>query len=96
MANIDGIEKQLNDLLELWGKDEMTSFLRDIIPLFELYNINEEDDWVREAVGQEDEINIRLIRTLYLISKIADNHSGRLCAIKIKHPKLWKKMEETI
>lgn len=96
MAKVETLESELNDMMQLWGREEMTSFLRDIIPLFELYNVSEDSDWVLDAVGLENEINIRLLRTVYLISKIADNHSGRLCSIKIKHPKLWKKMEETI
>lgn len=89
------LEEEINEFLEMWDCKQQVAFLRDIIPLFELYDVNEEDDWVKEAVGEENERNIRLIRTVYLISKIAENHTGKLTLIKIKYPKLYRKMEST-
>lgn len=88
------IEDEIIDFLNSWGSDEMTSFLRDIIPLFELYDVDEENDWVKEAVGEEDERNIRLIRTVYLVSRIAEFHAGKLCFIKMNFKNLYLKMEK--
>lgn len=88
------LEDDINAFLEKWGANEMCSFLRDIIPLFELYDVEDEDDWVKEAVGEENERNVRLIRTVYLVSRIAEFHAGTLCSIKMNFKDLWKKMEK--
>jgi len=90
------IEEELNGFLELWGGVEMTSFLEDIIPLMELFDVDETDDWVLDAVGPEHIHTIRIARSIYLISKIAENHSPRLCSLKVKFPGLWKRMEKTL
>lgn len=72
----------------------MTSFLREIIPLFELYDVEDETDWVKDEVGEENERNVRLIRTVYLMSRIAEFHTDRLCTLKIKFRDLWRRMEK--
>ncbi len=92
------IQEEINEFLEFWDLKKQTSFLRDIIPLFELYDVHDEDDWVKNIVGgDEDNVrNIRLIRTVYLISKIAEYHAANLCVIKIKFKDLDKKMEKYI
>lgn len=88
------LEQEINEFLESWDCKQLTSFLRDIIPLFELYDVEDEDDWVKEAVGEENERNVRLIRTVYLVSKIAEFHAGKLCTIKINFKDLYKRMEK--
>lgn len=96
MASKKSIEEEISDFLDLWGRDQLVSFLRDVIPLFELYDVQDEGDWVEEAVGQEDMRNVRLIRTVYLVSKIADFHAGRLSTIKCQYKELWKKMQKHV
>lgn len=88
------LEEEINKFLERWDCDHMTAFLRDIIPLFELYDVENEDDWLLDVVGEEDERNVRLIRTVYLVSKIAENHSGILAHIRINHKRLWERLEK--
>ncbi len=93
MARKKHLEQEINEFLEYWDCDQLTAFLRDIIPLFELYDVENEADWVSDAVGEENERNVRLIRTVYLVSRIAETHAGRLCNIKIHFKDLWKRME---
>jgi len=88
------IEDEIIDFLHLWDSDCMSNFLRDIIPLIELYDADEENDWVRDAVGEENERNVRIIRTVYLLSRIAENHSGKICRIKLEFKKLWERLEK--
>jgi hypothetical protein len=88
------LEQKINHFLENWSEKEMTNFFRDIIPLFDLYNVDAEQDWVRDAVGESNEQNVRLIRSVYLISKISENHAGKLSSIKANFPKLWQEMEK--
>jgi hypothetical protein len=87
------IEQEINEFLEYFDCKKLTEFLSDIIPLFELYNVDEENDWVKNAVGEEAERNVRLIRTVYLMSRIAENHSGCLATIKANHKKIWQRLE---
>jgi hypothetical protein len=88
------IEQEINDFLSSFGEKELISFLRDIIPLFELYDVEDENDWVKDAVGEENEQNVRLIRTVYLMSRIAEFHTGKLSMIRMRFKDLWKRMEE--
>jgi len=88
------LEQEINEFLDYFNCEKMIKFLKDIIPLFELYDVEDEDDWVKDAVGEEDERNVRLIRTVYLMSKIAENHSGSLAMIRSRFPNMWVKMEK--
>lgn len=87
------LEQEINEFLEDWDCNQLTSFLRDIIPLFELYDVEDDYDWVKDAVGEENERNVRLIRTVYLISKIAENHAGNLPSVKVKFKRIFERME---
>lgn len=94
MRKKKNLEQEINEFLDYFNCEKMIKFLKDIIPLFELYDVEDEDDWVKDAVGEEDERNVRLIRTVYLMSKIAENHSGSLAMIRSRFPNIWLKMEK--
>ncbi len=94
MGKKKSIEDEINAFLEKWDCKKLCDFLRDIIPLFELYDVEDEDDWVKEAVGEENERNVRLIRTVYLVSRIAAFHAGTLCCINVEFKDLWKRLEK--
>ena len=88
------LEQEINEFLQYWDSDQMCAFLRDIIPLFELYDVEDENDWVSAAVGEENERNVRLIRSVYLISRIAEFHSGKFASIRINFKNLYRRMEK--
>lgn len=88
------MEQEINEFLEYWSYREMSAFLRDIIPVCELYDVEEQDDWVADAVGDEEARTIRLIRTVYLISRIAEFHSSKLYGVKTKFKNLFYRMEK--
>ena len=88
------LEEEINSFLEIWNVDQITSFFEDVFPLLELYNVDENDDWVKDIVGEDDLQNVRLIRTVYLISRIAENHSGKLAKTKANFKNIWKRLEE--
>ncbi len=94
MKNKKTLEEEINEFLEYWDADQMCAFLRDILPVFKLYDVDEENDWVRNAVGEEDERNVRLIRTVYLISRIAEFHAGKLVGVKVNFKNIYQKMEK--
>lgn len=90
------LEQEINEFLEKWDVNQMCDFLRDTLPLFELYNVDDSDDWVKDIVGEENKTNVRLIRTVYLISIIAERHAGPLANIKINFKDLHSRMEKQI
>lgn len=94
MSKNKSIEQEINEFLEKWDAHKLTSFLRDIIPLFELYDVADEGDWVAEAVGEENERNVRLLRTVYLLSRIAEFHAGILATTKLDFKSLYRRMEK--
>lgn len=87
------LEDQINGFLEMWDMDRQVAFLRDILPLFELFDVDDERDWVVDAVGEENQVHFRLLRTVYIMSVIAEKHAGRLASIRCNFPDLHKKME---
>ncbi len=96
MAKKQSLEEEINHFLDRWDYKEQIQFLQDIVPLVELYNVDEDDDWVEKAVGGDIENvrNVRLIRTVYLMSKLAEFHAGKLCMINIEFKNLWKRIEK--
>lgn len=98
MAKKKDLDATINDALDDWDCNQMIAFLRDVIPLLELYDVEDEDDWVEKEVGAgvENVRNVRLIRTLYLVSRIAEFHTGKLVSFKCKYPQLHKKMEARV
>jgi len=96
MAKKQSLQEEINYFLETWRCKEHMAFLRDTIPIFQLYDVDDEDDWVEKAVGgdQDNVDNVRLVRTVYLISKLAEFHAGTLCMLNVRFKNLWKKMEK--
>lgn len=90
----DDIERELVDFMETWRPGFLEEFLRRIVQFYELYDIEDESDWVEEAVGAENVRNVRYIRTVYLLSKLCDFLGPRIITTNSRHPKLWKKLEK--
>lgn len=88
------IEEELAFFAGLWDANRLCDFLRDIIPLFELYNVDDDKDWVLDEVGSENVRNVRMIRMIYIVSKIAENHAGVLAKIRSHHKDLYKRLEK--
>lgn len=88
------IEQEINEFLIDWDRPQMESFIRYIDALSKLYHVDENGDWVEEAVGEENAREVRVIQTIYLISRMAEFHAGRLVSMNIKHKKLWLRLEK--
>jgi hypothetical protein len=95
MTQILTIEEQINEFLLYLNKDKLQNFILDVLPLFELYDIEENADWVAEIVG-DDADKIRLIRTVYLMSKIAALHGPTLKNLDKRFRNLYLDMEKVI
>src|SRR5258708_3803338 len=96
IKNPRSLQEDINDFLSLWASEELTSFLIDVLPLVELYNVDEEKDWVRDEVGQENTRSVRLARTVYLLSRFAEAHASRLFNTNTRFKGLWRRMEEEV
>jgi len=87
------IQWELNEFLQEWDFEEMRDFFKLVEPLLELYDVSEKEDWVENEVGEEDCRNIRLIRTVYLVSRICERFAGRFVGINVKFKHLWRRLE---
>lgn len=88
------LDYEINDFIDHWDHDSLISILSDLLPIVELYYVEEDKDWVKDAVGEDDTRNVRIIRTVYLLSKLADRHAGKLSLMKAKYRDLWLRLEE--
>ena len=88
------IEQEINEFLEWWDYEHIGEFFRYIEPLLELYNVTEKEDWVATAVGEEDARNVRLIRTVYIVSKMCEAFGGRFVSINTRFKHLYKRLEK--
>ena len=76
MAKKD-LQQEINEFLEVFDVKSLIDFLECSIPLTELYDVEENKDWVEDYVGKDQASTIRMIRTVYLISKLADASGGK-------------------
>lgn len=90
------LEEEINAFVDMWGYKEQIAFFRDSVPLMELYDVVEGDDWVHDSVGGdiENARTVRMLRTVYLVSRLAEFHAGLLCTINVRFKNLWKRMEK--
>ena len=96
MARPKTIEEHINLAINTWGFKDLSSFMDDIIPLVQLFDFDKNNDWLLKDLIPEDRNNVRLIRSMYIISKIAENHAGNLVKFKATLPKLYLKLEEAV
>ena len=95
LSKTKNLDLEINQFIDEWDSDNLTALLTACLPLVELYYVDEDQDWVKDAVGDEETRTIRIIRTAYLISKLADMHAGKLSLMKAKYKDLWRRMEQT-
>jgi len=88
------VEEEINEFLRVFGQRDLSNLLTDILPLLELYNVDANNDWIRDAVGEEDCQNVRLIRTAYLVSWFCEMHVPKLCSVRAQFKDLWKRLEK--
>jgi hypothetical protein len=91
------IEQEINAFFEEFGREDMLELLKQMFHVFELYDVDEDNGWLKDCIANVDDIeNIRMIRTIYLLSKISDLYAGKLCLLKTKFKDLWRRMEESV
>lgn len=93
MAKKD-LQQEINEFLEIFDVKSLISFLECTIPLTELYDVDESKDWVEDYVGKDQASTIRMIRTVYLISKLSEISGGKIATVKAKFGNLWQRLEK--
>ncbi len=88
------IAEELESFIEIWDYKEMIAFFKDVYPLIALFEVDEENDWVEKEVGKENVQNVRVVRMAYILSRIAEFHTGKFCKVKVEHKNLWKRLEQ--
>ncbi len=93
MKNKKTLEQEINEFFDILGEKETLNLLAHMFFVFELYDVDEDNGWLAECIKEEDVHNVRMIRTVYLLSKIADLYAGKFCEIKTRFKGLWKRLE---
>jgi hypothetical protein len=89
------LEEELNEFMSVWDKKKVASLLKDMIPFFELFHIDEgAEEEFEEYEGEVYEAQVRILRTVYLLSRLAHTHAGDLCLMNARFKNLWVRMEK--
>lgn len=86
------LEDDIRTFFDIWDGDSLHDFFKDINDSFAAYG-HDTTDW-EELIPGTDEFNVRLIKTIYMMCKIADKHSGKLCRLKIDLKGLRQRLEK--
>ncbi len=82
------VEQEINECLEVWGAEEMISFIHDSIDFVDIYNVSTE-----EEVNDQNKITLRSIRTVYHVSYMAEKYSALMSKIRVMFPRLYERLE---
>lgn len=94
MSKQKDLNQEMAEFLLAWDGHKMTQFLRDAYEIFELYNIRPGKDWVADLVGEFDKDDVRVVRTIYLMSKLAQNFGAELLKLHCQFKGLPVRMEK--
>lgn len=92
MTNED-LEEKVQMFFEKWSFDEMNDLARFFIEFLEVFELDKDLDWEKEVLANEDVRNVKIIRCMYIVLKMADLYSGKLVATKVEFKGLWRKLE---
>lgn len=99
------VEEELNDFLDIWKAEDMTSFFNDFIPLIELYKVRKirknckegEDIYEYESETEKQSVferEVLIATTAYLMVKFAEKHAGRMVWLKTQFKGLPDRMNK--
>lgn len=84
------ISEQSKGILQVFGPHELMEFITDVWDLFELYDVDEEDDVELDRQHGGSFREVRLARTAITLSKVADKHAKAFKKINSRYPDFWK------
>ena len=83
----DHLTKSVDGILKLFGPEKMMSLYHDFVRLFEMWNTTQQEESEMQELCHSELDQIRLIRTAYALSILAENHSRDLKRIVDRFPK---------
>lgn len=95
--NLNFIDKELNAFFQEFDAKSFAALLRDLIPIVEMYDLDESGEAVIDKVldgDQQHKDAVVMIRTAYLISRLCDFHAGKLLSLRLSFKGLWKRLED--
>lgn len=81
-------------ILNLFPPETMTCFLEEVNSLTELWGLEEEEERELSQSITDDLNHLRLIRTAYVMSKLASVYCPLLKRINERYPKFWEICDE--
>jgi hypothetical protein len=88
------LEDRILGFLGIWDLSSLQGLLSELYEIYALYDVDEDDDWLEKDVGGNNVRNVRLIRTVYLLSRLGDLYAGKLCRSSSQYKNLWKELED--
>src|SRR5438046_2154652 len=83
----DHLTEAVDAILKIFGPEKMMLFYADFVRLFEMWNTTEDDEAFLQQQCDSELNQLRLIRTAYALSILAENHARDLRKIVDRHPK---------
>jgi len=83
----DYLTDSVDGILKLFGPEKMMSLYDDFVRIFEMWNSTPEQDSELQEQCDSSLDRIRLIRSAYALSILAENHSRDLKRIVDRYPK---------
>lgn len=87
------LEDEINEMLKVVHGDFVHDFFEELYLIFNIFNVTEDDDWVKVLVGEENFREVRLISSIYIFSRMAERFSSKFSQIKSHFPEFWKRLE---
>lgn len=87
---MDHVSKMTSGILNLFLPEQMEQLIIDLHNLTELWEITEEEEKQLQGLVNEELDRLRLIRSAYMLSKLACNHAQALRKINDRFPSYWK------
>lgn len=94
MRSRKNLNDELSEFLAYWDVDKTVALLEDLQEIFKLYDVDKEDDWLEKIVGREDVCEVRLARTVYLLSIMAHRWTPVFLRTRAEWPDLWRRIEK--
>lgn len=92
------IDQELHEFLSEWDVKSFSAFLKDVMPITELYQLDDDDTLSLQKYidGDQEHVDtVIMVRTAYLMSRFVDFHAGKLLSLRTSFRGFWKRLEES-
>ncbi len=83
------VTKSVNEILKIFNPDKLMLLYEDFVRLFDTWNTSPEEDEELQQLCEDNLDHLRLIRTAYALSILAENHARDLRKLVDRHPKFY-------